>query len=152
MSAEAILSIFPNLTDSKWVITSPEDYRYNCIAWAAGDTRNWWQPSTQKGFYWPHDNKQPTLESYIKTFTIHGYSPCESDESEEGYEKVALYVDEFGMPSHAARQKESGAWTSKLGELEDVEHDTLHALEGDTGYGKVARILKRPRRKIGESK
>jgi hypothetical protein len=48
-----------------------------------------------------------------------------------------------GQPTHAAKQMESGKWSSKLGDWEDVEHATLEALEGDF-YGKVAQILKRP--------
>lgn len=145
MLKEDIEFLFPNLRNTEWNITSPQDYRYNCIAWAVGDTHNWWEPSEQKGFYWPHDNKQVTLESYIKTYAIHGYAPCATDELESEFEKVALYVDDTGIPSHATRQKESGVWMSKLGELEDIEHATLSALEGTYGYVKV--ILKRPRHK-----
>jgi hypothetical protein len=40
---------FPNLTPSNHEKTSEHDVGYNCIAWAAGDTGNWWQP----GFFWP---------------------------------------------------------------------------------------------------
>ncbi len=58
-----------------------------------------------------------------------------------GFEKVALFVDAAGMPTHAARQVNSGAWTSKLGNSEDIEHE-LRALEGDI-YGTVRLILKR---------
>lgn len=61
-----------------------------------------------------------------------------------------LIVSHRGEPTHAARQLPSGAWTSKLGEWEDIEHDTLEALEGSEGrgeaYGRVALILKRERR------
>jgi hypothetical protein len=42
----------------------------------------------------------------------------------------------------------SGKWTSKIGELEDIEHDGLSALEGKA-YGTLAQILKRPRRDQG---
>ncbi len=47
-----------------------------------------------------------------------------------------------GVPKHAARQLPNGRWTSKCGELEDIEH----ALEGVVGiwYGTVAHLLKRP--------
>ncbi len=50
MTAEEIAEIFPNLKN--YQITSPKDYRYNCIAWAAGDTKNWWQPSDSPYFFW----------------------------------------------------------------------------------------------------
>ena len=61
---------------------------------------------------------------------------------------MALYGDAGGAPTHVARQLPSGAWTSKLGDWEDIEHQTLASLEERPGaapaYGKVARILKRP--------
>jgi hypothetical protein len=46
-----------------------------------------------------------------------------------------------GKPKHAARQLANGRWTSKLGELEDIEH-TLNGLDG-IWYGSVMLILKR---------
>ena len=60
---------------------------------------------------------------------------------EAGYEKVALYAL-AGVPKHAARQLPGGGWTSKLGELDDIEH-TLEGLVG-SWYGNVVQILKRP--------
>ena len=42
-----------------------------------------------------------------------------------------------------ARQLDSGKWASKLGKLEDIEHD-LTGVEGKV-YGKVAQYLKKPR-------
>jgi hypothetical protein len=53
-----------------------------------------------------------------------------------------LFADAASVPTHAARQLRSGAWTSKLGISEDVEHE-LRALEGEI-YGVVALILTRP--------
>jgi regulator of protease activity HflC (stomatin/prohibitin superfamily) len=52
----------------------------------------------------------------------------------------SLELDE-GIPVHAARQLPSGMWTSKLGALEDIEHQ-LEGLAGDR-YGKIGQILKR---------
>jgi hypothetical protein len=62
---------------------------------------------------------------------------------ETGWEKVALFAHEDGTPTHAARQLASGRWTSKLGELEDIEHE-LEAVEG-AAYGSVVVYLKRLR-------
>lgn len=42
------------------------------------------------------------------------------------------------------RQLPDGKWTSKLGALEDIEHDRLDALEGDD-YGRVVAYMKRQR-------
>jgi hypothetical protein len=55
---------------------------------------------------------------------------------------IALFADKNDFPLHAARQLPSGRWTSKLGELEDIEHG-LRDLEGDA-YGTVVLIMKRP--------
>jgi hypothetical protein len=46
--------------------------------------------------------------------------------------------------THAARQLPSGAWTSKLGDWEDIEHNALSGLESSF-YGRVSIILKRQR-------
>ena len=145
MTAEEIAEIFPNLKN--YQITSPADYHYNCIAWAAGDTKNWWQPSDSPYFFWLRDDKSDSLENCIQTFSILGYKEETDSSFEPEFEKVALYSDADGLPSHAARQKGDGFWTSKLGEAEDIEHDTPEALEGEA-YGKVKIILKRPRTKV----
>lgn len=70
-----------------------------------------------------------------------GYKSCNDETLEIGYEKTALYVNDKGTPVHAARQLTSGMWTSKLGALEDIEHE----LEGLTGerYGNVGQVLRR---------
>ena len=37
-------SLFPGLRGSGYLITSPEDIDYNCVAWAADDEEHWWWP------------------------------------------------------------------------------------------------------------
>lgn len=79
---------------------------------------------------------------------MHGYSICDSEDLEAGFEKVAIYLD-HEADVHAARQQPSGKWTSKLGLKEDLDHNTLRALEADTrqypnACGTVVRIMKRP--------
>ncbi|HEV3083903.1 MAG TPA: hypothetical protein VGY66_29240 [Gemmataceae bacterium] len=69
---------------------------------------------------------------------------CAGPELESGFEKIAVYALASGAPTHAARQLPSGAWLSKLGDLQDIEHQTLEALEG-RDYGKAVRFLRRPR-------
>jgi len=87
------------------------------------------------------------LDTFVRLYEIEGgYKPCESDDLELGFEKVAIYVDGNGEVTHAARQTEDGAWTSKLGEWEDIAHKNLDALTGeDPAYGAVAKVLKRLR-------
>lgn len=41
---EWIEQLFPGLQGTSFEITSPRDRRYNCVAWAANDTRRWWWP------------------------------------------------------------------------------------------------------------
>lgn len=75
-------------------------------------------------------------------FVALGYVPCDTPDTEPGMEKVALFADEDGVPTHAARKLPGGRWTSKLGRLEDIEH----ALDGVAGeeYGVARRVMKRP--------
>ena len=49
-----------------------------------------------------------------------------------GVRKVVLYADGNEW-THAARQLPSGRWTSKLGDYEDIEHDTLDGFEEHYG-------------------
>lgn len=140
---EDLEKLFPALQESGFKITSPQDDTYNCLAWAAGDSNRYWWPADPDGSHWPNGSpREETLEAFQAAFATLGYAVCASEELEEGCEKVALFVDDRGLPKHAARQLSNGRWTSKLGLLEDIEHD-LHALEG-AEYGTVVLVLKRP--------
>ncbi len=136
---------FPGLRESEFRVTSPADKGYNCIAWAAGEVRRWWEPDPFDQYYWPDGAaRSMRLDAYIQAYAAIGYERCDSEQLEEHYEKTALFVDASGVPMHAARQLPSGHWTSKLGENVDIEHD-LRALEGKA-YGRVAVFLKRANR------
>ena len=137
-------ALFPKLRGSEYRITSPNDAAYNCIAWAVGDADRWWWPDAEIEF-WPKGvPSAETLPAFQGAFASSGYVVCVDDGMEVGFEKVALFADGQGVPRHAARQLRSGRWTSKIGELEDIEH-ALHDLEG-AEYGSVIVILKRPLR------
>lgn len=93
-------------------------------------------------YYWPIGvSRAETLEGFIEAFATLGFTLCDVAEYEKGFEKVAIYVDTSGTPKHAARQLSSGLWTSKLGNLQDIEHD-IEGVSGDL-YGSVAVIMKR---------
>lgn len=133
--------LFPNLTDDNHLVMSPETDNYNCIAWAyeVSNKRMW--PGAPD-YYWPSEvTETDELATLVQLYLHEGYEKCENGESEEGYKKVAIYVKE-DCPSHAALQLESGRWTSKLGDLQDIQHDTLQALEGEE-YGKASIFLKK---------
>ena len=133
---------FPKLAGSNYRISSPENINNNCLAWALGDTNRWWEKG--RGSYWP-DNQIPddTVEGWRGLFEMSGYIAVEGKEYEPGFERVAIYA-KGDEPTHAARQLSSGQWTSKLGESNDIEHETLELLEGEE-YGAVVQILKRSR-------
>jgi hypothetical protein len=139
--------LFPGLRVMGYTQTSEPTIRYNCIAWAARDETRWWWPDPWGEGYWPADvERVETLEAFVEAYRTLGYEPCGTAAREDGFEKVAIFTDREGLPQHAARQLENGRWTSKLGELEDIEH-ALDGLEG-ARYGKVAQVL---RRALGES-
>jgi hypothetical protein len=132
-------SLFPKLTAQNHTITSPPTTKYNCIAWAAGDTTNWWQP----GIYWPvaADPLDESVAVLVTMFQFLGFEVCTGQDLEADYDKVVLYA--IGeCYSHAARQLASGRWTSKLGNEDDIEHDNPDDVAGGV-YGNVAVVMRR---------
>lgn len=139
---KAIEREFTLISSGDYEIRSPKNPRYNCFAWAASEVHQPWSPNFPDT-YWPESAPdEETLDAFIEAFRTKGYEPCDNDSFEEGFEKVAIYVDNE-TPKHMARQYESGIWSSKLGTGVDIEHATLRALEGNL-YGHIAQILKRP--------
>lgn len=135
---------FPRLTPGSYRIASPPTVEYNCVAWAAGDTRRWWWPDAMDLYFWPAGaSREETIEAFIAVFTDLGFEPCDNADPEDGFQKIAIYANVQSIPTHAARQLPSGSWTSKIGGLEDIEHETLNSLEGPL-YGSAVRYLKRP--------
>jgi hypothetical protein len=134
--------LFPALRGQPYQVQSPRDGRYNCIAFAAGDTLNWWWPDLDGEDTWPAGAARvETIEAFRDAFATLGYTVCDDDHLEAGYEKIALFAL-AGVPKHAARQLPTGRWVSKLGAREDIEH-ALHDLTG-MAYGAVVLLMKRP--------
>lgn len=133
---------FPNLAQTEYRITSPRTYDYNCIAWALEEDDRWWSPTSDE-YYWPEG--APTewnIAAVVQTFGMLGYVPCETADLEPGFQKIAIFTNASGEPTHAARQLPNGRWTSKLGDWEDIEHE-LAGVEGEKMYGSTRQILKR---------
>lgn len=133
----------PNLKKSGFRKQSPKSTDYNCIAWAVHDTKTWWWPGSDDA-YWPEGvSVTVTLPAFVAAFQTRRFSPSSTSAVDliPGIEKVAIYVNDSGVPRHAARQLASGKWTSKLGVHEDIKH-SLAALEGPS-YGSVRQILER---------
>lgn len=133
---------FPHRDRTAYRHTSRATRTYNCIAWAAGDDSAWWEHTD--GYRWPNAPRTPDVASLVAVFTGLGFQRCFSGDLEAGVEKVAIYCDADGMWTHAARQLETGAWTSKIGRLRDVHHATPACLQGDL-YGQVHCFMQRPR-------
>jgi len=135
-------ALFPKLNAQNHRITSPETPRYNCVAWAASDSGRWWDHFYG---YWPDGlARDPSIEAYVELFRRLGFELCNTSETEPGFEKVALF-GKAGEFTHVARALESGGWTSKLGRLEDIEHDSLDSLadDSDDSYGQPLVFLRR---------
>lgn len=141
---DSLAAIFPKLANSAFQITSPDSDTYNCIAWAAEDTSQWWWPEDSDGTYWPPGiAREETLAAFQAVFASLGYAVCVGSDLEQEFDKVAIYAL-AGVPTHAARQLPSGRWTSKLGLRQDIEHD-LHDLDGDA-YGRAELFMRRARK------
>lgn len=129
--------VFPRLTPTNHHVTSPPDPGYNCIAWAAGDTARWWQPD----LYWPieADPGAYSVADLMAAYEAMGFERCGPGDAGE---LVAIYGDAHGEYTHAARRLPTGRWTSKLGTLEDIEHETPEDVAGGD-YGTITGFMRR---------
>lgn len=139
---EFLRRTFPSLANEGFTETSPATAQYNCIAWAAGRTDEWWWPLPVGAYSWPEGvPRAETLGSFLLAFQSLGYMECEDGRLEPGVGRIALFAL-GGKPTHAARQLPNGSWTSKLGKWIDISH-SLNGLVGPM-YGEVAAFMKRP--------
>ena len=138
-----VASNFPYLAPSNHQRISDPTDNYNCISHAYGiDNRRMW-PMQAPRYWWPAGVRNDEhVDAFVDLFVKIGYKVCQTAEFEVGFEKVAIYTTDG--PTHAARQLPSGHWTSKLGNLADIEHDTLDNINGPL-YGSAVRFLRRPR-------
>ena len=93
---------------------------------------------------WPEGiRNDESVEAVVAYFTSIGYALCDSPGFEDGYLKIAIFVND-GYPTHASRQLPSQKWTSKMGfDGVDIEHDELESITGDQ-YGTALVFMKRP--------
>lgn len=137
---------FPHL--GKWEEHSPPTLpggptpRYNCYAFAAGDNTQRWEPDPANQYYWPPTALRAyTIPAFIQAYQTRRYEVCGDGMQEGGYEKIVIYAD-IGIVKHAARQISDGRWLSKLGDAEDIIHETPQALAGAV-YGQPVCYLMR---------
>jgi hypothetical protein len=134
---------FPRLALNGYSVTSEATAEYNCVAWAAGDDSRWWWPDAMDQYYWPPTApREESVRSFVAALAAVGFEPCLNGDHEPGQEKVALFADARGIPTHAARQLPNGRWTSKMGRWEDITHDRLTAVQG-AAYGRPVTFLRR---------
>jgi hypothetical protein len=146
MLSPELAQIYPRLAADGGKEKSPKTSKYNCVAWAAAwDKNNWWQPDTfEPGMYWPKGVRDDgSIECFIELFEKLKYKQISKTDVglDVFYEKVAIYENILGF-THVARQKSSGIWWSKLGEDEDIYHNTPSGLEG-ARYGSPNYVLRR---------
>jgi hypothetical protein len=140
---DPFITQFPGLAVDGYRVTSPATDRYNCIAWAASRTDRWWWP-TPDGFWPPNAPVATTLEAFEAAYASLGFVRCLTARFELRFEKITIFVNVDGTPTHAARQLTTGRWTSKLGRNVDIEHATPDALAGLV-YGRPVLLMCRPR-------
>lgn len=143
--------LFPKLKEVPFVVadvTSKKMMTYNCAAYAFKDeTKPWWPIDPKKAgryYFWPDGlPRNNTVEDFFLAFEQMGFEKCATGDHEEGYEKVAIYVDESNAPKHFAREEGDGRWKSKLGDLQDIHQHTLEAVE-IKDYGKAKYFMRKP--------
>jgi uncharacterized Zn-binding protein involved in type VI secretion len=133
---------FPNLGDN-YEVEGPSTPQYNCIAHTLDDHDHWVNPETG-------DPSSPLSEMDAKYADL-GYSRSPSMDAslEPGVEKVAVYATtnpdgSINTVTHGAIQNEDGTWSSKLGRMAQIRHETPDALDGPV-YGEPVAIYTRPR-------
>ena len=107
---EIINRAFPKLINEGFEIVGQPTERYNCIAYAAGDTSNVWDnyEDEYEDNYWPaHATRSDHIESLKEVFAGLGFEEHDDSSSEDNYETVALY-EERGAWKHAAAQMPNG--------------------------------------------
>jgi hypothetical protein len=128
---------FPRLGNN-FEVLAPHSDTYNCIAWSMGIKDHW---------VWPGYS----MSAFDKAYSRLGYRRLKSVNlrHERGVQKIVLYGTRTGNGSvnctHAARQSSDGTWTSKLGKLPLIRHQSANALSGSS-YGHPVAVYAKKKR------
>lgn len=150
------LAAFPNLSSENHRVTSCCTPLYNCVAYAMGDDKRWWEPSGRQGTYWPLKLGPNILDNYIKMFQIFGnFDICSNGDVERHFFKIAVFYNSSKNTgtkvfTHVAKMLADGKWSSKLGEAEDIEHSKPEDLFGSF-YGTSMVYMKRQEPNFGDA-
>jgi len=147
LTPEELARNLPRLQPSRYEVKSHATPRYNCVAFANGDERHWWEAGVFGGrFFWPPEIREDsTLQAWRQLFVSQGYVPTTNRNIELGFEKVAIYVSLEDFSTTHVAKSDGRVWKSKLGKGQDIDHYALDVLEGDQEdeYGVVELVLKR---------
>ena len=137
-----LVRLFPKLAREQFEVISPASDRYNCVAYAAGDTSQPWSDEPED--YWPPQvARNPSITGLENLFRWLGFKKCKGPRLEAAYQKVALYASK-GLWTHVALQTPDGLWRSKLGKGVLIEHRTPLSLTGEL-YGNVYLHMRKKR-------
>ena len=134
--------LFPNLANTGYEVSGEPSREYNCIAWALEITTQKWDCNDPNAYWPPHLPRSDRVETVVQLFSNQGFSICDNDVLEPGFEKIVIYAF-VGQFTHVARQLEDGRWTSKLGNREVINHPSPGNLT-ESRYGFVHCIMRRP--------
>jgi hypothetical protein len=116
---------------------------YNCIAWVLGMSDRWIDPLPPYGTYWPAElPRDYGISTFRALFTLFGFVACANVDFEEGWEKIAIWIDDADEFAHVAKVIGPGLFSSKIGEYEDVTH-SLEGM-GESCYGSIGLWMKWP--------
>jgi hypothetical protein len=114
----SIISAFPNLNQfPPFLITSPFNPRYNCVAYAYGKYDNGMWPNHNDYWWPPQIPNEMTIRAFQALFESIAFNVCGDGSFEPGYLKIAIFADNNNIPTHAAKQLDNGFWSSKLGRV-----------------------------------
>jgi hypothetical protein len=120
--------------------------RYNCWAFAAGENSKRWEPGPSGQYYWPPGiARNYGVAAFSSAFGTLGYRPCADGVLIPDCEKIVLYASALGLVTHAVRQIPDGRWISKLGDEEDIIHQSPDFLISAC-YGRPVLFMSRPQR------
>lgn len=131
---------FPQLPGESYTVTDNPTLSYNCIGWSLC--------SRLLGWRWLPDRleDEPAAQQiawFDELYANYGWRPSATCDSEDGLRKIALYCDDSGTPTHAAKQIRIDVWESKCGADRRITHRGTHALEGPI-YGRVYKCYEKP--------
>jgi len=136
--------------DAEIVVTSPETWVYNCIAFAMGSQSMWIASGHPEGWYawWPETvTRNDAPQSLIEAFMYMGFERCADAIPENGYDKVVLYQKRKSNGSygwtHAAKVIGDHQLHSKLGSSFDIHHRDGNVFES-CEYGEEYAYMRRP--------